>query len=331
MGAGLLSKGKGERVLHRVAPNVAEDVEEPVVLYLRRLGLLVWEDCQQTRAYPVSVHRLGEVQSHLKEGGRGDRVGENSGLSEETGGEEHSDANASSGVWASASGMCAEECNFGSRRVAEGGKVDEKKRQQKLREKKEREKALRAKKEKEKLAKGLANTSEEAEGRALEKRWRDGDEGLSELDKRHMGLETVIHDVMGRIELPPCDLDPSPKLPLGLDELFPEGPEDIDFTVVRRQKSVLFVANALARAQREVALARRHSESAKAATTEAQAYIREKNALQLKVGRLERELKKVSRRLEAAEEARVEAERKKAEELAAACAQAVEKYKVSDE
>lgn len=47
----------------------------------------------------------------------------------------------------------------------------------------------------------------------------------------------------------------------------------------------------LARADKEVGLVRRHSEIAKAATIEAHAAIREKNVLQLKVGRLERELK----------------------------------------
>ncbi|PQM35881.1 uncharacterized protein Pyn_01051 [Prunus yedoensis var. nudiflora] len=80
-----------------------------------------------------------------------------------------------------------------------------------------------------------------------------------------------------------------------------------------------------------VASARRHLETAKDATAEAQAPIRDKNVLQLKVGRLKRELKEVSRRLEATEEVRVEAERKKTEKLAAARAEAVEEYKVYDE
>ncbi|CAL9020580.1 unnamed protein product [Prunus brigantina] len=117
----------------------------------------------------------------------------------------------------------------------------------------------------------------------------------------------------------------------------------------RVQKTVLSIANVmvwpmnisflrafgdmyltLARAEREVALARRHSETAKAATAEAQAALRERNALQLKVGRLERELKETSRRLEAVEEPRLETERRRTEELAVARAEAVEEYKGSE-
>lgn len=86
----------------------------------------------------------------------------------------------------------------------------------------------------------------------------------------------------------------------------------------------------LARAEREVNLARRHSETAKAATAEAQAALRERNALQLKVGRLERELKETTRRLEAVEEARLESERRRTEELSMARAEAVEEYQGSD-
>lgn len=70
----------------------------------------------------------------------------------------------------------------------------------------------------------------------------------------------------------------------------------------------------LARAYKEVALARHQSKTAKATNAEAEVAIREKNALQLKVGRLERELKEMSRRREVAEEARAEAERRKVEE-----------------
>ncbi|CAL2253854.1 unnamed protein product [Prunus armeniaca] len=105
----------------------------------------------------------------------------------------------------------------------------------------------------------------------------------------------------------------------------------------RVQKTVLFTANAfgdmyltLVRAEKEVDLARRHSETAKAATTEAQVAIRERNALQLKVGRLERELKETARRLEAVEEARLESERRRTEELSIARAKAVEEYQGSD-
>ncbi|CAL2276956.1 unnamed protein product [Prunus armeniaca] len=126
---------------------------------------------------------------------------------------------------------------------------------------------------------------------------------------------------MGGTVLPPFDLDPPPRLPLEMEELFPAGTKDTDFALVRQlakevtlamhrqevplvnafltgvkidageltrtkatdfsdrvQKTVLSTANAfrdmyltLARAERDVDLARRHSETAKAATAEAQA------------------------------------------------------------
>ncbi|CAL9011931.1 unnamed protein product [Prunus brigantina] len=180
----------------------------------------------------------------------------------------------------------------------------------------------------------------------LEDSPKEGDELLAELEKKRRGLESSIHDVMGGTVLPPFDLDPPPRLPLKMEELFPAGTEDTDFASVRWeakelartkatdfsdrvQKTVLSTAN-VTRAEREVALARRHSETAKAATAEAQAALRERNALQLKVGRLERELKETSRRLEAVEEARLETERRRTEELDAARAEAVEEYKGSE-
>ncbi|CAL8079979.1 unnamed protein product [Prunus armeniaca] len=82
--------------------------------------------------------------------------------------------------------------------------------------------------------------------------------------------------------------------------------------------------------RREVDLARRHSETAKAVIAEAQVAIQERNALQLKVGRLERELKETARRLEAVEEARLKSERRRTEELSVARAEAVEEYQGSD-
>ncbi|CAL8168708.1 unnamed protein product [Prunus armeniaca] len=155
-----------------------------------------------------------------------------------------------------------------------------------------------------------------------------------------------------------------------MEELFPAGTEDIDFASVRREakevtltmhrqevplvnafltgvkidagelartKATDFSDRAfgdmyltLARAEREVDLAIRHSETAKAATAEAQAAIRERNVLQLKVGRLELELKETTRRLEAVEEARLESERRRTEELSVARAEAVEEYQGSN-
>ncbi|CAL8088083.1 unnamed protein product [Prunus armeniaca] len=255
--------------------------------------------------------------------------------------------------------------------------VDPEERQRKLQERREKDRANRAKKQ----AKGAPSTAEGTAARAAGKRPRtEEDEQLAELEKKRRGLESSIHDVMGGTVLPPFDLDPPPRLPLEMEELFPAGTEDIDFASVRReakevtlamhrqevplvnafltgvkidagelartkatdfsdrvQKTVLSAANAfgdmyltLARAEREVDLARRHSETAKAATAEAQAAIRERNVLQLKVGRLERELKEMTRRLEAVEEARLESERRRTEELSMARAEAVEEYQGSD-
>ncbi|CAL2246823.1 unnamed protein product [Prunus armeniaca] len=255
--------------------------------------------------------------------------------------------------------------------------VDPEERQRKLQERREKDRANRAKKQ----AKGAPSTAEGTAARAAGKRPRtEEDEQLAELEKKRRGLESSIHEVMGGTVLPPFDLDPPPRLPLEMEELFPAGTEDIDFASVRReakevtlamhrqevplvnafltgvkidagelartkatdfsdrmQKTVLSAANAfgdmyltLARAEREVNLARRHSETAKAATAEAQAALRERNALQLKVGRLERELKETTRRLEAVEEARLESERRRTEELSMARAEAVEEYQGSD-
>ncbi|CAL8134743.1 unnamed protein product [Prunus armeniaca] len=96
----------------------------------------------------------------------------------------------------------------------------------------------------------------------------------------------------------PFDLDPSPRLSLEMEELFLAGIEDVDFASVRWeakeidarelartkasdffdrvQKSVLSTANAfgdmyltLARVEKEVALVKCHSESAKAAIAKA--------------------------------------------------------------
>lgn len=59
--------------------------------------------------------------------------------------------------------------------------------------------------------------------------------------------------------------------------------------------------------------------------------IRERNTLKLKVTRLEKERKEGTRQLSIAEEAQVEAKRKKVEEVGSASAEAVEKYKESNE
>ncbi|CAL9024758.1 unnamed protein product, partial [Prunus brigantina] len=65
--------------------------------------------------------------------------------------------------------------------------------------------------------KGAAITIKRAEELATGKQPRDDNGGLAKLDKRRRGLETFIHDVMGGTVLPPFDLDPSSKLPLGME------------------------------------------------------------------------------------------------------------------
>ncbi|CAL9000502.1 unnamed protein product [Prunus brigantina] len=194
--------------------------------------------------------------------------------------------------------------------------VDPEERQRKLQQRREKDRANRAKKQ----AKGAPSTAEGTAARAAEKRPRqEGDELLAELEKKRRGLESSIHDVMGGTEVPLVNAFlTSVKIDAG--ELARTKATDFSDRV---QKTVLSTANAfgdmyltLAKAEREVALARRHSETAKAATAEAQAALRERNALQLKVGRLEWELKETARRLEAVEEARLESERRRSEELA---------------
>ncbi|VVA28310.1 Hypothetical predicted protein [Prunus dulcis] len=126
------------------------------------------------------------------------------------------------------------------------------------------------------------------------------------LEKRRKGLESAIHDVMGKVELPLFDLESPPRLALGMKELFLEGTEDTDFAFFQQQKHEV----TLAMHRQEVPLI---------------------NAFLTRVGRLEREVEETSRLLEAVKEARAKAERKKVEELAAPCVKEVEEYKGSDE
>lgn len=105
---------------------------------------------------------------------------------------------------------------------------------------KEREKANRAKKAQ---AKGATSTTKGIEGCANEKWHRqDDDGGLAELDKRRRGLETSIHDIKGGTVQPPFDLNPPSRLPLGMEELFPEGINETDFVAVRGQKKEVTLA-----------------------------------------------------------------------------------------
>ncbi|KAI5323519.1 hypothetical protein L3X38_032591 [Prunus dulcis] len=98
--------------------------------------------------------------------------------------------------------------------------------------------------------------------------------------------------------LPSFDLEPLPKLLLSMEELFLAYAEDIDFVAVWRQKKEAFgeMYMTIAREDKKVALARRQMEVVKAATVEAHATIRKKNALQLKTNRFERELKETKKK-----------------------------------
>lgn len=86
----------------------------------------------------------------------------------------------------------------------------------------------------------------------------------------------------------------------------------------------------LAKAGKEVALARRQMEMAKAATAEAQAVIWEKNALELMTTKLENELNETKRKLGITKEALAEAEWTKVKEIVTTCTKAVEEYKASN-
>ncbi|KAI5349592.1 hypothetical protein L3X38_002480 [Prunus dulcis] len=227
-------------------------------------------------------------------------------------------------VSAKSGGDCEKSDNGG--RVTKGGEISEEKKQQYFRVKRKKGKVAKVRKAEYRHIKGVDGVAEGAKDPAAGKQPRDDDDGIvmAALDKRMRGLEAAIHHVMGdESELPPFDLEPHPKLPLGMEELFPADVEDIDFVEVRRQKkevtlaihrhevslvnafltevkmdagelaqtkatdfsdrvqkTILSSANmylTLAKAGKEVALARRQMETAKAATAEAQAVIWEKN------------------------------------------------------
>ncbi|CAL2237944.1 unnamed protein product [Prunus armeniaca] len=203
LGAGQLLKGEGERILYRATTIVAEDVAKSVVLCLWPMSREEEEEIELVRRQvPQEACELKNIvtpalllQSGLLQG-------------------------------------MAEVPKKVVTVVESSPKVvvDPEERQRKLQERREKDRANRAKKQ----AKGAPSTAKGTAARAAGKRPRmEEDELLTELEKKRRGLESSIHDVMGGTVLPPFDLDPPPRLPLEMEELFLTGTEDIDFASVR--------------------------------------------------------------------------------------------------
>ncbi|XP_034225786.1 uncharacterized protein LOC117635586 [Prunus dulcis] len=174
--------------------------------------------------------------------------------------------------------------------------------------------------------------------------------------------------------LPPFDLQAPPKLPFGMEDVFAEGVEKVDFGrlrqqkkevnlamhrqevplvnvflegvksdpealaktpassfVDRAQKTILTSAYAfgemyvsMAKADKEIQRLKRRDQQAKSKVAEAEEAIREKNALLAQKAALAKEVAARTKEVE-------ELKRSKAEEVAAARAEAIESYRSSEE
>ncbi|CAL8117897.1 unnamed protein product [Prunus armeniaca] len=79
---------------------------------------------------------------------------------------------------------------------------------------------------------------------ATGKRLRDDDEGrVVDILGKRKALEEARQSVMGMgPRLPPFDLQGPPKLPFGIEDVFAEGVEKVDFSKLRRQKKEVNLA-----------------------------------------------------------------------------------------
>lgn len=112
--------------------------------------------------------------------------------------------------------------------------IDEAEKQRWLKEKRERDKTSRAKR-----------VEKEGGRQATEKRPRDDDKGLisKALAGKRKALEEAHQDVIEvELRLPPFDLRAHPKLPFGMEEVFYEGMEGVDFGGLHRQKKEVSLA-----------------------------------------------------------------------------------------
>ncbi|BBG99071.1 hypothetical protein Prudu_008649 [Prunus dulcis] len=162
------------------------------------------------------------------------------------------------------------------------------------------------------------------------KRPRDDDEGrVADVLGKRKALEEAHQHVMGSgPRLPPFDLQAPPKLPFGMEDIFAEGVEKVDFGRLRQQKKEVNLACtgrrplammyvSMAKADKEIQRLKRRDEMAKSKMAEAQEAIREKNALLLQKAALAKEVE--------------ELKRSKAEEVAAARVEAIESFRTSEE
>ncbi|XP_034197228.1 myosin-7B-like [Prunus dulcis] len=207
------------------------------------------------------------------------------------------------------------------------------------------------------------------------KRPRDDDEGrVADVLGKRKAIEEAHQHVMGSgPRLPPFDLQAPPKLPFGMEDVFAEGVEKVDFGRLRQQKEVnlamhrqevplvnvflegvksdpealaktpasSFVDRAqktiltsayafgemyvsMAKADKEIQRLKRRDQQAKSKVAEAEEAIREKNALLAQKAALAKEVAARTKEVE-------ELKRSKAEEVAAARAEAIESYRSSEE
>ncbi|BBN67666.1 hypothetical protein Prudu_148S000100, partial [Prunus dulcis] len=140
------------------------------------------------------------------------------------------------------------------------------------------------------------------------KRPRDDDEGrVADVLGKRKAIEEAHQHVMGSgPRLPPFDLQAPPKLPFGMEDAFGE----------------MYVS--MAKADKEIQRLKRRDQQAKSKVAEAEEAIREKNALLAQKAALAKEVAARTKEVE-------ELKRSKAEEVAAARAEAIESYRSSEE
>ncbi|BBN67213.1 hypothetical protein Prudu_11S000200, partial [Prunus dulcis] len=132
---------------------------------------------------------------------------------------------------------------------------------------------------------------------------RNDDEGRKALEEAHQ------HVMGAGPRLPPFDLQASSKLPFGMEDIFAEGVEKVDFGKLRQQKKEVNLAMhrqevplafdemyvSMAKAYEEIQRLKRRDEMAKSKMAEAQEAIREKNTMLLQKTALAKEVDELKR------------------------------------
>ncbi|CAL9004636.1 unnamed protein product, partial [Prunus brigantina] len=140
------------------------------------------------------------------------------------------------------------------------------------------------------------------------------DEGrVADVLGKKRALEEAHKSVMGtEPRLPPLDPKAPPKLPFGMDDVYAEGVEKMDFSELRREKKEGYgeMYMHMAKADKEIQKLKRRNEMAKDKIAEAQEAIQEKNTLVLQMAKMKRS---------------------RAEEVTTARAEAIESFRGSEE